>query len=197
MNVSLTYFIRKPESSTFNRRTLFVLFIISVMIIQFVPWQSVFFVAWVVQLYACATSSREHPSHDSTSSAPVAIPLLHRNGEDDADNSQEMETSRPTPFIEPSNYYDDELLLLFMTWLLPFSLPVIVVWIKTLITAGITAPFAGDHNPLHVLPFLLLLEARMSGSRSSFESDGLVSPSSADIYIKAQVELDQERATLG
>ena len=49
-------------------------------------------------------------------------------------------------------------MLLFMTWLLPLSAPILAVWVRTLFTAGFTTPFDGDHNFLHVLPFLILVD---------------------------------------
>ena len=45
-----------------------------------------------------------------------------------------------------------------MIWLLPFTAPVLAVWVRTLITAGLTTPFDGDHNFLAVVPFLVLTD---------------------------------------
>ncbi|KAG2349885.1 hypothetical protein BDR05DRAFT_871307 [Suillus weaverae] len=45
-----------------------------------------------------------------------------------------------------------------MTWLLPLSVPVLAVWVRTLMTAGYTAPFNGDHNFFKVAPFLVLVD---------------------------------------
>ncbi|KXN89443.1 hypothetical protein AN958_05605 [Leucoagaricus sp. SymC.cos] len=45
-----------------------------------------------------------------------------------------------------------------MTWLLPLVAPVLAVWVKTLITAGLTTPFDGDHFFLSVTPFLVLVD---------------------------------------
>ncbi|KAF8897930.1 PGAP1-like protein-domain-containing protein [Infundibulicybe gibba] len=49
-------------------------------------------------------------------------------------------------------------LLLLMTWLLPLTAPVLAVWVRTLMTAGLTTPFDGDHFFLHVAPFLCLVD---------------------------------------
>jgi hypothetical protein len=54
-------------------------------------------------------------------------------------------------------------MLLLLTWLLPFTAPILVVWVRTLQTAGYTVPFDGDHNILAILPWLLLGEAVASG----------------------------------
>jgi GPI inositol-deacylase len=48
--------------------------------------------------------------------------------------------------------------LLLMTWLLPLAAPVLAVWVRTLLTAGLTTPFDGDHNFLAVVPFLVLTD---------------------------------------
>lgn len=45
-----------------------------------------------------------------------------------------------------------------MTWLLPLAAPVLAVWVRTLLTAGLTTPFDGDHNFLAVVPFLVLTD---------------------------------------
>jgi len=42
--------------------------------------------------------------------------------------------------------------------LLPLTAPVLAVWVRTLLTAGLTTPFDGDHNFLGVLPFLVLTD---------------------------------------
>ncbi|KAG8745712.1 GPI inositol deacylase [Ceratobasidium sp. 414] len=41
-------------------------------------------------------------------------------------------------------------LLLLLFWLLPLVAPVLIVWARTLINAGITTPFDGDHNILNI-----------------------------------------------
>ena len=46
-----------------------------------------------------------------------------------------------------------------MTWLLPLAAPVLVVWVRTLYTAGLTTPFDGDHNVLNVAPYLILVDS--------------------------------------
>lgn len=55
-------------------------------------------------------------------------------------------------------YHENTHLLLLITWLLPLSMPVLAVWVRTLMTAGYTAPFNGDHNVFKVAPFLVLVE---------------------------------------
>lgn len=60
-------------------------------------------------------------------------------------------------------------LLLLMTWLLPLVAPVLAVWIRTLMTAGLTVPFDGDHNFLKVAPFLLLVDSISSRRVHCFE----------------------------
>jgi glycosylphosphatidylinositol deacylase len=52
--------------------------------------------------------------------------------------------------------------LLLLTWLLPLATPVLAVWARTLVTAGYTTPFDGDHNVLYALPFLILVDSLSS-----------------------------------
>ncbi|EJD01013.1 PGAP1-domain-containing protein [Fomitiporia mediterranea MF3/22] len=48
------------------------------------------------------------------------------------------------------------LFLLGMTWCLPVVAPVLIVWVRTLATAGLTTPFDGDHVALNSLSFVAL-----------------------------------------
>jgi len=45
-----------------------------------------------------------------------------------------------------------------MTWLLLPVAPILVVWVRTLATAGLATPFDGDHNFLNILPFLIVTD---------------------------------------
>jgi hypothetical protein len=49
-------------------------------------------------------------------------------------------------------YHENARFLLLMTWLLPLSMPVLAVWVRSLMTAWYTAPFNGDHNVFKVAP---------------------------------------------
>lgn len=48
------------------------------------------------------------------------------------------------------------LVLFMMTWCLPVVAPVLAVWVRTLLTAGLTTPFDGDHFLLNSLSFVML-----------------------------------------
>ncbi|GJJ07529.1 hypothetical protein Clacol_001731 [Clathrus columnatus] len=45
--------------------------------------------------------------------------------------------------------------LLLLFWLLPLTAPVLVVWARTLLTAGLTTPFDGDHDIIAIASFLV------------------------------------------
>ncbi|KAF8204692.1 GPI-inositol-deacylase [Pholiota molesta] len=60
--------------------------------------------------------------------------------------------------VKENNLRHNMHLLLLMTWLLPLTAPVLAVWVRTLLTAGYTTPFDGDHNFLAVLPFLIYVD---------------------------------------
>jgi len=60
--------------------------------------------------------------------------------------------------IKKENLHHRHMLLLLMTWTLPVVAPVLIVWARTLYTAGLTTPFDGDHNPIRVTPWLALTE---------------------------------------
>jgi len=46
--------------------------------------------------------------------------------------------------------------LLLMTWCLPILAPVLAVWVRTLLTAGFTTPFDGDHFVMNMIAFMYL-----------------------------------------
>lgn len=101
-------------------------------------------VVFIAQLSACSSrpnSASVRPSSPVTSSSPTP------------------ESWRRQETRQSSNFH----ILLLLTWLLPFAAPILVVWVRTLQTAGYTVPFDGDHNVLAILPWLLLGEAVASG----------------------------------
>ena len=61
------------------------------------------------------------------------------------------------------------LVLLAMTWCLPVVAPVLAVWVKTLVTAGLSTPFDGDHFALNSLSFVALTYAMATTRGSLFQ----------------------------
>ncbi|KAG8693374.1 GPI inositol deacylase [Ceratobasidium sp. 395] len=59
-------------------------------------------------------------------------------------------------------------LLLLLFWLLPLIVPVLIVWARTLINAGITTPFDGDHNILNIAFIVMCVE--LGGNRPPTKS---------------------------
>lgn len=77
------------------------------------------------------------------------------------DDSPADRLSPPSQTLAPAfiNAYNQNThMLLFMTWLLPLAAPVLVVWVRTIQTAGYTMPFNGDHNVFKAAPFLMLVD---------------------------------------
>lgn len=110
------------------------------LVFLFLPWQIAFLGCWIIHLYTCATSKPESEGTDGTYFVPGdSLPAYM------------------TPYsVDEHNH--NLLLLLWMTWLLPLVAPVLAVWVRTLITAGFTVPFDGDHNFLNVAPFIIFVE---------------------------------------
>ena len=75
-----------------------------------------------------------------------------------AETSDAVAVQRTRARSAASAYHYNMHILLLMTWLLPLAAPVLVVWVRTLLTAGLTTPFDGDHFVLNVAPFLVLVE---------------------------------------
>ncbi|KAF8969376.1 PGAP1-like protein-domain-containing protein [Flammula alnicola] len=136
--------------------------IICLMIFVFVPWQVAYLGCWLLHLHTCASSMRHQASVDPRSKIE-AVPLVRRRRESAEAQDEVLLTSRerrPSDVrdVKRDNINHNMHLLLLMTWLLPLTAPVLAVWVRTLLTAGYTTPFDGDHNFLAVLPFLILVD---------------------------------------
>ncbi|KAG2368585.1 PGAP1-like protein-domain-containing protein [Suillus spraguei] len=134
---------------------------------------------WLIHLYTCASSAHQKPY-------PGIVPSVQRTPIESRErfdsckaDMQDIEPKEIQPSKKPEiqdvrqaqslatitdtldatqAYHENTHLLLLMTWLLPLSMPVLAVWVRTLMTAGYTAPFNGDHNVFKVAPFLVLVE---------------------------------------
>lgn len=135
------------------KTTVFSLTIICAAIFLFVPWQVAYVGCWVLHLYTCASSIQQLSILEQQTDA---VPLVDRSRRHD----MELQGNRPSDIRDTKrdNLNHNLHLLLLMTWLLPLTAPVLAVWVRTLLTAGYTTPFDGDHNFLAVLPFLVLTD---------------------------------------
>lgn len=176
---------RRYDDLAMPRSTVVSLVFISFLVFLVVPWQIAFMGCWLIHLHTCASSAHRKPypgSVPSLRSTPVeSLPLRERfdGREQDTQNTQDTESKEIEPSEEPEiqdvsraqslvtvtdtldatqAYHENTHLLLLMTWLLPLSMPVLAVWVRTLMTTGYTAPFNGDHNVFRVAPFLVLVE---------------------------------------
>ncbi|EIN10779.1 PGAP1-domain-containing protein [Punctularia strigosozonata HHB-11173 SS5] len=142
---------KRQADTTVHRRTVFSMLLILLLIFLLVPWQVAFLGAWCIHLYTSATSRRN----------AVAIAQSSRTtseGSPQEDNKPEACANDRSPWSGADRHNMDMHILLFLTWLLPLTAPVLAVWVRTLLTAGWTTPFDGDHNPLLVAPFLVLVD---------------------------------------
>ncbi|KAL0577563.1 GPI inositol deacylase [Marasmius crinis-equi] len=122
------------------------------LIFFFIPWQVAYLSCWLIHLYTCATI-QPLVDHDSS------IPLLARDeGEDENATERRRSELVQQRVVQENNKNSNSHMLLFMTWLLPLAAPVLVVWVRTLVTAGLTTPFDGDHFFLNVAPFLVVVD---------------------------------------
>ncbi|KAH9943147.1 PGAP1-domain-containing protein [Epithele typhae] len=167
----LRVFPRRREDLALRRRTsaLLSMAIIFLLIFVVVPWQVAFLGCWLIHLYTCASVLSEvysTPPASSAQSSPDAIPLVSMSSESQELDQPSAEARGIPPADLPWNQQVNAHLhiLLLMTWLLPLVAPVLAVWVRTLVTAGLTTPFDGDHNFLYVAPFLVLVEVLGSGA---------------------------------
>lgn len=135
-----------------------------------VPWQVAFLGCWLIHFFTCASSLADLSSHRSIPPAVEAVPLVSTARTDDEPPESSEDASRtrqPPPYLQFTEQVNGHMhILLFMTWLLPLVAPVLAVWVRTLMTAGLTTPFDGDHNFLYVAPFLVVVEVLGGGDAS-------------------------------
>ncbi|KAG2037278.1 PGAP1-domain-containing protein [Suillus americanus] len=173
---------RRYDDLGMPRSTVVSLIFISFLVFLVVPWQIASMGCWSIHLHTCASSTHRKPypgSVPSLRSTPVESLPLRKRFDGREQDTQDTEPDEIESFEEPGiqdvrqaqslatiadtldaiqAYHENTHLLLLMTWLLPLSMPVLAVWVRTLMTAGYTAPFNGDHNVLKVAPFLVLAE---------------------------------------
>ncbi|KIK67657.1 hypothetical protein GYMLUDRAFT_215793 [Collybiopsis luxurians FD-317 M1] len=148
---------RREEITSARRSTVVSMIFIFALIFFFIPWQVAYLCCWIIHLQSCAGDYFAPP--EVVSESVTAIPLLTRDGsstEDSEDVARPPASSQQRHLTSNRNHRAH--LLLFMTWLLPLAAPVLVVWVRTLVTAGLTTPFDGDHFFLNVAPFLVLVD---------------------------------------
>jgi GPI inositol-deacylase len=150
--------------------------LIFLLIFLFVPWQVAYLGCWLIHLFTCATLTQLDTNSNAVPTRAV-IPLIRvRDTDDDAAQDEEpvevtnheaQRESSPTYTTDSDNH--NMHLLLLMTWLLPLTAPVLAVWVRTLVTAGLTTPFDGDHDFLNVAPFLIFVDFASWHSGALFE----------------------------
>lgn len=145
--------------------------LIFLLIFIFIPWQVAFLGCWIIHLHTCATSRIRFPPVDHHAAIPLIIRPQTESGDtvtpQSARDAIELDPGKST--IEGNTsleiHHRNMHILLLMTWLLPLVAPVLAVWVRTLMTAGLTVPFGGDHNFLNVAPFLLLVDSLSSNGK--------------------------------
>ena len=157
----------RRENVSVPRSTAISLMTICILIFFFVPWQVAYLGCCLLYLHTCASSQRELATIIQRSRI-VAVPLVQFSSRGESDEV----TDDRAPYhrsslgrhssglheLKRDNVNHNLHLLLLMIWLLPFTAPVLAVWVRTLLTAGLTTPFDGDHNFLAVVPFLVLTD---------------------------------------
>ncbi|KAH7918352.1 PGAP1-domain-containing protein [Leucogyrophana mollusca] len=171
---------RRRQDAGYRRGTLVSMVLLLVLIFVLIPWQVAFLGCWIIQFQTCISDARTYfyPGTTPTvSNTPItSIPLLDRSArneelDEDEGGSVEPQTLQSAEaitsrLVSVDAYNQNTHILLLMAWLLPFAAPVLLVWVRTLLTAGFTAPFNGDHNFLKVAPFLVLVDHVSRGGAS-------------------------------
>ncbi|KAF9037812.1 PGAP1-domain-containing protein [Hymenopellis radicata] len=133
----LTRFHNQSRQEVVTASTLISMALILLAVWLFIPWQVAFLGCWTIQFMTCASTKAASENNQASTSG------TRRNSDASSLNANNN-----------CNLH----ILLFMTWLLPLAAPVLVVWVRTLLSAGPTTPFDGDHFVLNVAPFLVLVD---------------------------------------
>lgn len=119
--------------------------LIMLLVTVILPWQVAFLGCWVIHLVTCATMDITPAVSRETTIPPRSL--------------SPARNSSSTPPL--GSRHEGDHVLLLLTWLLPFTAPVLAVWVRTLATAGpiaLDSIGTGDHNFLFVAPYLILVE---------------------------------------
>lgn len=98
------------------------------------------------------TRRRSSPEFEAPKSHPVAM----------AESPPPLGDG-PTPMTASNDFAFVQHVLLLQAFLFPTQGAVLAVWIRTLVTAGFTTPFDGDHNIFLAVFWLVLAEAVVNG----------------------------------
>lgn len=173
---------REPPMRTRRlRTTLGSISIVFLLVFFLVPWQVAFLGSYLIILHTtvssfCSPLSWRKIAHKPKDSSTRIYPP--------SPSSPPLSPSRSNSYIRTERHLSNQIqnhtfltyLLLLTTHLLPLSAPVLAVWVRTLLTAGYTTPFDGDHNFLYVAPWLLVADwawtcVRKQGSIKIFETE--------------------------
>ena len=175
---------REPPMRTRRlRTTIGSVSVVFLSIFFLIPWQVAFLGSYLI-IFNTTVSSFSSPSswkisHKPKDSSFRTYPL--------SPSSPPFPSSRSNSHTRTERHLSTRIhnhtlltyFLLLTTLLLPLSAPVLAVWVRTLLTAGYTTPFDGDHNFLYVAPWLLVADwawtcVRKQGSIRIFETESWV-----------------------
>ncbi|KAL4076355.1 PGAP1-like protein-domain-containing protein [Scleroderma citrinum] len=185
--------LMKPEDPGLRCSTVASMALVLLFIFLFVPWQVAFLGCWIIQLLNCAAHVRDGQVSSMTNTPVQAIPLRPQDGDNHGNSSELTEdgvigcsvnrgicrslaTHAPAHRAAAYAFHQNAHILLLLTWLLPLTAPVLAVWVRTLLTAGYTTPFNGDHNVFKVAPILWLLDFLGRGRTFDTRCRGKLSP---------------------
>jgi glycosylphosphatidylinositol deacylase len=170
---------REPPMRTRRlRTTIGSISIVFLLIFFFVPWQVAFLGSYLIIFHTTVSSSpswRRRISHKTKNSSLGAY--LPSPSPPPPPSRSSSNTWAESPLNNQTNNHTLlTYFLLLTTLLLPLSAPVLAVWVRTLLTAGYTTPFDGDHNFLYAAPWLLVADwawtcVRKQGSIRMFETE--------------------------
>ncbi|KDQ17238.1 hypothetical protein BOTBODRAFT_53383 [Botryobasidium botryosum FD-172 SS1] len=141
------------DDKNIKKKSILSMILLLALVATVIPFQVALLISFLLLLWAWAAGNKTNLPTASTASSPRMSPTK--------DDARTEEVAPESVRAQQSH------LVLLLFWLLPLTGSVLVVWIRTLTTAGLTAPFDGDHNIFSVLWFLLLAESQVASGRWS------------------------------
>ena len=137
LSAQITMTRRKADADT-RKNTVLSMLLVLFLVALFLPWQIAFLGCWALHLVTCTTYIPAPPPGDAPTPPLRSTQNLHFHTARSAPHNAQHILPLPLPLTAPI---------------------VLVVWARTLITAGVGAAIAAaDHNVWAIAPYLVLVD---------------------------------------
>ncbi len=159
---------KSPDSPVLTLRNVAAWGAILLLVLFIIPHQVAFVITWLISIRECALARHVLPTQVVNRDTAISLVTSDKPELKPSDDRQGVTESRSFVHRVLANDSDSQnmyhTIILLQTLLIPLQAPVLAVWIRTIVTAGISTPFSGDHNVLAVCFWLLVVDRQVNGS---------------------------------